>query len=206
MFSALKNIRPNVSLVVNCLEQLLACYIPAQLVDENQIKFVESLLIMVSNEQCEYVVSKELLGKLQLGVALLIASKTKEEQECLNALKMVKSTDFTQLPEYYKILASMIRLRCYLNTEQLEAAKEEIGTLRSFDAETYKFIKTVVYEAASERPDLGVDDAEVPELNLSANETEFRVASGASRKTSAPLLNNWNDSLLEGLLRCGFWK
>lgn len=206
VFSALKNVRPNITLVVNCLEQLLACYIPSQLVDEGQLKVVESLLRMVANEQCEYVVSKEMMAKLQLGVALLITSKTEEEEECLKALKMVQSADLTKLPEYYKILASMIKLRAYLSTEQIQAAKDEVSTLRGFDANTYKFINTTIYELASERPDLEIGDVEVPELDLSVVETEFRVVSGASKKTSAPVLSNWNDSLLEGLFRCGFWK
>ena len=64
----------------------------------------------------------------------------------------------------------------------------------------------MIYEIAQERPDFEIGEVEVPEMNLSATETEFRVASGASRKTSAPLMTNWNDSLLECLLRCGFWK
>lgn len=206
VFGALRNTRPNVGLVINCLEQLLACYIPSQIVDEGQIKFVESLLRMVSNEQCEYVVSKELMGKLRLGVALLIVSKTEQEEECLKALKLVENTDLDKLPECYKILASMIRLRGYLSTEQVQAARDEINTLRGFDANKYKFINTVIYETATERPDLGVDDVEVPELDLSVTETEFRVTSGASRKAGISPKDNWDDSLLDDLLRCGFWK
>lgn len=100
----------------------------------------------------------------------------------------------------------MIRLRGYLSTEQVQAVRDEIETLRGFDTNKYKFINTVIYETAAERPDLGMDDVEVPELDLSVTETEFRVTSGASRKAGISPKDNWDDSLLDDLLRCGFWK
>ena len=87
MYRALKEGKINTYIAVNCLEQLLACYVPSELIEKDQIKLVETLFGMVANQKCEYVIPRELVMKLSIGVALLIVSKTNEISGSENALK-----------------------------------------------------------------------------------------------------------------------